>query len=63
VSGLRRILHLSSPRRRGPSFLFLLAAALPLTTAAHAQTQWATYTNVRYAFAVDYPRNIFPTFT
>ena len=30
---------------------------------AHAQSTWATYTNVRYAFAVDYPRDIFPGFT
>jgi hypothetical protein len=30
-----------------------------LSATAHAQTQWATYTNVRFAFAVDYPRDIF----
>jgi hypothetical protein len=38
----------------------LLAAALVLLApSAHAQTRWATYTNVRFAFAVDYPRDIF----
>jgi hypothetical protein len=30
-----------------------------LAPSAHAQTRWATYTNVRFAFAVDYPRDIF----
>jgi hypothetical protein len=54
--------HLSSPRKRG-SIFFLLAALLLFCAPAHAQTQWATYTNVRYAFAVDYPRDIFPSFT
>jgi hypothetical protein len=38
----------------------LLGAALVLLApSAHAQTRWATYTNVRFAFAVDYPRDIF----
>jgi hypothetical protein len=36
----------------------LIGAAL-LVFPAHAQTQWATYTNVRFAFAIDYPRDIF----
>jgi hypothetical protein len=42
--------------------LLALALVAP-AAAAHAQTQWATYTNVRYAFAVDYPRDVFPSFT
>lgn len=37
-------------------------AALLLASPAHAQTQWATYTNVRFAFAVDYPRDIFTSY-
>jgi hypothetical protein len=37
----------------------LAAAPAALPPAAHAQSQWATYTNVRFAFAVDYPRDIF----
>jgi hypothetical protein len=62
VSGPRHIVTLSSPRRRGSSFVLLVALVLfPIT--AHAQTTWATYTNVRYAFAVDYPRDVFPTYT
>jgi hypothetical protein len=40
-----------------------LLTALLLSPAAHAQTQWATYTNVRFAFAVDYPRDIFQSYT
>jgi hypothetical protein len=44
-------------------FLSVLALVLLLSAPAHAQTQWATYTNVRFAFAVDYPRDVFPSFT
>jgi hypothetical protein len=44
-------------------FLSLFAALLLLFTPAHAQTQWATYTNARFAFAVDYPRDVFTGFT
>jgi hypothetical protein len=40
-------------------FLSILAAVTLLSATAHAKTQWATYTNVRFAFAVDYPRDIF----
>lgn len=53
----------SVPQKRGPGFFVLLAAGALLTGAAHAQTAWATYTNVRFAFAVDYPRDVFPAFT
>jgi hypothetical protein len=38
-----------------------LLALSPLPV--HAQSTWRTYTNVRFAFAVDYPRDIFPSFT
>lgn len=41
----------------------LLAAALLLAQPAHAQSTWATYTNLRFGFAVDYPRDIFPRYT
>jgi hypothetical protein len=40
-------------------FLFTLAVLTLLSAPTHAQSRWATYTNVRYAFAVDYPRDIF----
>jgi hypothetical protein len=40
-----------------------LLIALLLSPAAHAQSQWVTYTNVRYAFAVDYPRDVFTGYT
>jgi hypothetical protein len=33
-----------------------------LSAPAYAQSTWATYTNVRFAFAVDYPSDIFPSF-
>jgi hypothetical protein len=42
----------------------LLAAALAVLapTASHAQAKWLTYTNVRFAFAVDYPADAFPSY-
>jgi hypothetical protein len=43
----------------------LLAAisfAAPAPT-ANSQPAWRSYTNVRFAFAVDYPADIFPGFT
>jgi hypothetical protein len=42
--------------------LAILAAALAAfaPTASHAQATWLTYTNVRFAFAVDYPADLFP---
>jgi hypothetical protein len=48
--------------RPSTPFFLLIAALLTLATSSQAQTQWATYTNVRYAFAVDYPRDIFPSY-
>jgi hypothetical protein len=48
---------------------WLIAGLLLLVPlCAHAQSSgskpiWQTYTNVRFAFAVDYPRDIFPSFT
>jgi hypothetical protein len=61
VSGPRQVLNRSSPRKRGSSFVLLAALSL-FPAAAHAQTQWANYTNVRFAFAVDYPRDIFTSY-
>jgi hypothetical protein len=40
-------------------FPFTLAVLTLLSAPTHAQSRWATYTNDRYAFAVDYPRDIF----
>jgi hypothetical protein len=45
--------------RPSTPFFLLIAALLTLATSSQAQIQWATYTNVRYAFAVDYPRDVF----
>jgi hypothetical protein len=56
-----RNLNRSSPRKRGSSFVLLAALSL-FPAAAHAQSQWATYTNVRFAFAVDYPSDIFTSY-
>jgi hypothetical protein len=41
----------------------MVTLLLVLASAAHAQSQWATYTNVRYAFTIDYPRDVFTGFT
>jgi hypothetical protein len=40
-------------------FPFTLAVLTLLSAPTHAQSRWATYTNVRYAYAVDYPSDIF----
>jgi hypothetical protein len=43
---------------------FIVAGLLVLASpSAHAQTQWATYTNVRFALAVGYPRDVFTSYT
>jgi hypothetical protein len=49
--------------RPSTPFFLLIAALLTLATSSQAQTQWANYTNVRFAFAVDYPRDVFTGFT
>jgi hypothetical protein len=38
----------------------IVVALAPL--AAFAQAKWLTYTNVRFAFAVDYPADTFPSY-
>lgn len=43
--------------------LLVLAPLTAHAQTANSQSTWATYTNVRYAFAVDYPRDIFTSFT
>lgn len=43
--------------------LLLLGSLSAHTQTAGAQSLWSTYTNVRFAFAVDYPRDVFPSFT
>ena len=43
--------------------LLLLAPLCAYAQSAGSKPVWATYTNVRYAFAVDYPRDIFQSFT
>jgi hypothetical protein len=40
------------------AFGLILSALIP--TASHAQAKWLTYTNARFAFAVDYPADLFP---
>jgi hypothetical protein len=37
----------------------IVATALTPTT-SHAQAKWLTYANARFAFAVDYPADLFP---
>jgi hypothetical protein len=42
--------------------LILSALAAFTPAASHAQAKWLTYTNVRFAFAVDYPADLFPSY-
>jgi hypothetical protein len=42
--------------------LILSALAALTPTISHAQAKWLTYTNVRFAFAVDYPADLFPSY-
>lgn len=44
-----------------PAILAVALAALTPAT-SHAQAKWLTYTNVRFAFAVDYPADLFPSY-
>jgi hypothetical protein len=44
-----------------PAILAVAFAALT-PAASHAQATWLTYTNVRFAFAVDYPADLFPSY-
>lgn len=48
--------------RPSTSFLLTFVIVLLAPFCAHAQSKWAVYTNVRYAFAVDYPADVFPAF-
>jgi hypothetical protein len=54
--------HIRSARVRFGVLPAVLAVALAALTPAapHAQAKWLTYTNVRFAFAVDYPADLFP---
>jgi hypothetical protein len=36
---------------------------LLLVSPAHAQSQWTTYTNGRFAFVIEYPRDVFSSLT
>ena len=56
--------HIRSARVRVGVLPAILAAALAALApaASHAQATWLTYTNARFAFAVDYPADLFPSY-
>jgi hypothetical protein len=56
--------HIRSAQIRFGLLPAVLAVALAALTpaASHAQAKWLTYTNVRFAFAVDYPADAFPSY-